>query len=155
MRGKNICSPRRWIKRGFFSIHVHWTWVETYGLFLGVGRGVNFHASSSKKVSSIWYFMTLKTYYHYLVYITSWIEIFLFHSTCSPIRRQKFAVWYSWLLFFWTISYSFIPLGDNVFSYSYCRKSINFLRDNQTDVFRELIFNIIRIKGFPLAANFF
>ena len=46
---KNICSPRRLIKRGFFSIHVHWTSVETYGQFVGVGRGVNFHACSSKK----------------------------------------------------------------------------------------------------------
>ena len=49
----------------------------------------------------------------------------------------------------------FIPLGDNIFSYSYCRNSINFSRDNQTDVFRQLILNIIRIMGFLLAAIFF
>ena len=49
----------------------------------------------------------------------------------------------------------FIPLGDNLFSYSYCRNSINFSRDNQTDVFRQLILNITRIMGFLLAAIFF
>ena len=49
MRGKKICSPWRLIKRGFFSIHVHWTWVETYGQFWGVGRGGKFPRMFIKK----------------------------------------------------------------------------------------------------------
>ena len=46
---EKIYVPWRLIKRGFLSFHVHWTWVETYGQFLGVGRVGKFQRMFIKK----------------------------------------------------------------------------------------------------------
>ena len=62
----NLWAIFRCWKGGLISMHVH-----------------------QKKVLSIWFFMTLKTYYHYLVSITSWIQIYLCHSELFFHSKSK------------------------------------------------------------------